>query len=116
MKKPLFSGMLQDNRLTRSSSCISTELHRKPIWPSAVAKGEILSAAARAGCPLRSAQWSFIVVLSSVMLQRGVSGGLASGGTCQGVRVWTRACWTDAEPLTEHASSRRIARRGQLVH
>lgn len=78
----MFSGMLQDNRLTYSSSCVLTELCRKPIW--------ILSDAARAGChhpPLRSAQWSFIVLLLSVMLHRGVSGGLASGGTCQGVRV-----------------------------
>lgn len=43
----------------------------------------------------RSAQWSFIVLLSSVMLPGGVSGGLASGGTCQAVRVWTVASWTD---------------------
>lgn len=90
----MFPGMLCDNRLTRSGLCVLTPLYGKPIWPSTEAKGKILSDAAKAGSPLRSAQWSLIVLLWSVMLQRGVSGGLASGGTCQGVRVWTKACCT----------------------
>lgn len=52
---------------------------------------KILSDAAGAGCHLRSVQWSFIVLLSGAMLQRGVSGGLANRDTCQGVRVWTES-------------------------
>lgn len=65
----------------------------------------------------RSAQWSFIVLLSSVMLPGGVSGGLASGGTCQAVRVWTRAGQTWASwgsELMTHGVDPREGR-GQLV-
>lgn len=60
----MFTGLL-----AHSGACALTEMCRKPTWPSSEAKRKILSDVAGAGRPLRSAQWSFIVLLSSMMRQ-----------------------------------------------
>lgn len=89
-------------------------------------KRKILSDAAGAGCPLRSAQWSFIVLLSSMMRQgrrqwriseqRHMSGSESVDRSVlerQGVIVMgLRAA--DTQPRTLHGSTH-TQRRGQIV-
>lgn len=111
-----------DNRLTCSSSCVLTQIVKKTNMASH--RGKMVEPVWCSESRLPS-EVSAVVIYCSVVecdaAERSVRGGLVSGGTCQGVRVWTTpggASW-GSEPLTHDRArfmAAQIKRRGQLVY